>query len=99
MQHGKATLNTNSRARPTSRIPAVYVRASTIGDVSIVRQRELVRQFADDHGWTISDDLTFIDNGVGRASFDRPAWRRMRELMDSPATRRSTSSWSRPWTG
>ncbi len=62
---------------------ALYMRLSrddegSAESASITSQRQILRAYARDHGYTVYDE--YVDDGVSGTTFDRPAFRRM--LMD-----------------
>jgi DNA invertase Pin-like site-specific DNA recombinase len=62
---------------------AIYARKSTEQDVddeqkSVARQVDHARQFATRHGWTVSDNAIYIDDGISGTEFKtRPNFLRM----------------------
>ncbi len=68
-------------------IAAIYARLSKDKFVnkeamSTTRQVEHARKFAADHGWTVADDLVFIDDDIGGAEFAaRPGFVRLMNTL------------------
>ncbi|HWI65609.1 MAG TPA: recombinase family protein, partial [Symbiobacteriaceae bacterium] len=63
---------------------ALYVRWSTDDQsegTTLQVQLEGCRHFALSQGWTPQAELTFIDDGYSGATLDRPALRRLRDLV------------------
>jgi DNA invertase Pin-like site-specific DNA recombinase len=62
---------------------AIYARKSTDDDRSeenrsVTRQIERARQFAEGRGWSVAEDLIFVDDGISGAEFNnRPGLNRL----------------------
>lgn len=63
---------------------AIYIRWSTEDQsegTTLDVQMDACKAFALSQGWSISDELVFVDDGVSGASLDRPALARLRALV------------------
>jgi len=68
-------------------IVAIYARKSTDQHVtdeekSVTRQVEHARSYADRKGWTVREDLVFVDDGISGAEFvKRPGFVRLMNAL------------------
>src|SRR2546427_462007 len=77
-----------SRQTDTSKIAAIYARVSTEDQgkgYSIPTQIEACQALAQREGYTVPATHIFVDEGISGTTLDRPALRRVRELVTAQA--------------
>lgn len=63
---------------------AIYIRWSTDDQTTgttLEEQRDGCEHYVKSQGWSVREDLTFIDEGYSGGNLDRPGMRRLRELV------------------
>lgn len=73
----------NSRHIRPDRV-AIYIRWSTDDQstgTSLETQREACEHYVRSQGWQVREDLIFIDDGYSGGTLDRPAMRRLRQMV------------------
>jgi site-specific DNA recombinase len=71
-----------------ARLAAIYARVSTEDQgrgYSIPTQIEACQRLAQQEGYTVPDSQIFVDEGISGTTLDRPALRRLRELVTAQA--------------
>ena len=64
---------------------AIYCRLSRDDgegeSMSIATQKQMLRQYARDHGWTVDPALEFVDDGASGTNFDREGYKNLEKAI------------------
>src|SRR5215813_23968 len=80
--------HTTSTRQSPERYAAIYARVSTEDQgkgYSIPTQIEACQRLAQQEGYTVPDGHIFVDEGISGITLDRPALRRLRDLVAAQA--------------
>src|SRR5438067_521046 len=80
--------HTTLASQSTQKLAAIYARVSTADQgkgYSIPTQIEACQHLAQREGYSVPSSHIFVDEGISGTTLNRPALRRLRELVNSQA--------------